>query len=183
MGWNTPRTWSPNEVLTYQNMNTYVSNDLAWLVNDRPRASLSATVNVASASGSSFSTPTFGGSASSSWTAASSAAGSIHSTSSMFFTAAVSTAGPGFYLCTANVIFSTDGLGKRGVCLSSSAAGAGTIYAQDLREPVAGGNAAAINVVALVPLTAGQQIHLGIRQNSGASMLCAVRFACMWMSL
>ena len=181
MGWNTPRTWSPNEVLTYQNMNTYVSNDLAWLVNDRPRASLSATVNVAS--GSSFSTPTFGGSASSSWTAASSAAGSIHSTSSMFFTATVSTAGPGFYLCTANVIFSTDSVGKRGVCLSESAAGAGTIYAQDLREPVAGGTATAINVVALVPLSAGGKIHLGIRQSSGSSMLCAVRFACMWMSL
>lgn len=31
MAWSTPRTWVPSEVVTAGNMNTYISDDLAYL--------------------------------------------------------------------------------------------------------------------------------------------------------
>lgn len=170
MAWSTPRTWSVNEVLTAANMNTYISDDLRWLGTDFPRATATGTLSVAT--GSAFQTPT------GSWSSASPNVGGMYTSSAMYLT--VPTAGA--YIFTALVIFSTNATGKRGVVISSSAAGAGTIWAEDVREPTQNTELTVITITTPpIQLSAFQQVHLGIRQNSGSSMNVSAKFGGHWI--
>lgn len=170
MAWNTPRTWAVNEVLTAANMNTYISDDLKWLGTDFPRATAIGTLAVASSS--TFATPT------GSWSSASPNVAGMYSSGAMYLTCPV----PGAYQFNLSVVFSTNATGKRGAIVSSSAGGSGTIYGEDMREPVTNTEPNALTIsTGLIHAPAFQQIHFAIRQSSGSSMNCAVRFSGWWV--
>ncbi len=176
MAWNTPRTWATNEVLTSANMNTYVSDDLRWLGVDLPRASLAGSLTVPP--GSTFATPTSG-----SWSATGTGGMAVSTlyagSTSYFLTAPVA----GAYQINASVIYTTNASGKRGLALSSGAAGTGTVWAQAQTEPVQSTEVTALSVSCLVQLPFGNSVHIGIRQSSGGSMTCAVRLSGFWVAV
>ncbi len=171
MAWTAPKTWAVNEVLTAANMNTYVSDDLKWVATDFPRATAIGTLAVAS--GSTFATPT------GTWSSASPNVGGMYTNSAMYLQCGMA----GAYQFNLSVVFSTNATGKRGAIISSAAAGSGTIYAEDMREPVAGVEPNALTLsTGLIQCSAFQQIHFAIRQSSGSSMNCAVRFSGWWVA-
>lgn len=171
MAWSTPRTWATLEAVTAANMNTYVSDNLLWLNEQRPRAAMAGNLTVAN--GSTFATPT------GSWNDVTINVGSVYTgTTNIYGSGATA----GAYMVTCHVIFAADADGKRGVCLSSSAAGAGTIYAQETIENIGATEVPAVSVASLVQVAANGKVHIGIRQNSGASMTCAVRFTMWWVA-
>jgi hypothetical protein len=152
-------------------MNTYVSDNLRWLNEQRPRAAMAGSLSVAN--GSTFATPT------GSWNDVTINVGGVYTGASNIYG---SGATAGAYMVTCHVIFAADADGKRGVCLSSSAAGAGTIYAQETIENIGATEVPAVSVASLVQVAANGKVHIGIRQNSGASMTCAVRFTMWWVA-
>lgn len=172
MAWIAPRTWAVNEVLTAANMNTYVSDNLAWLNTLRPRATAIGSLSVASGS---FVTPT------GTWSSCSPNVGGMYSSSAMYFTCAT----PGDWQFNLSVQFTTSPTGKRGavICSDTAANGLGTIYAMDMREPVGNTEINALSLTTgLVRTTAiNQRVHFAIRQSTGASMTCAVRFSGYFM--
>lgn len=166
MGWNTPRTWSPNEVLTYQNMNTYVSDDLSWMGIDRPHGR---------ATDGSFSHTSSGNWLSPSWDSISTNVGSGFATSTGFFTAP----NTGFYLLGADATFAANATGARGIMLSSSANGGGTIYASNFSPSQSIGVAAAVTTG--VQLTAFQTVYVSLFQGSGGTLtITAIHMWAMW---
>lgn len=173
MAFSTPRTWSANEVLTAANMNTYISNDLSWLAGP-PRASLSATLTIPT--GTTFAAPTAG-----TWSGFGSTGGDsmVVGTTTYYLTAPAA----GFYLFTATAIFSTSATGKRGLALTSGAGGTGTVYAEAQSEAVAGTEVTALTVSCIRQLAASSQVHIGVRQSSGANMSVTTRFAGIWQAL
>ena len=171
MAWTAPRTWATLEAVSAANMNTYVSDNLRWLNELRPRAAMSGSLSVAS--GSTFATPT------GNWNDVSINVGGVYTgTGNIYGTAATA----GAYMVTCHVIFAADADGKRGVCLSSGAAGSGVIYAQETIENIGATEVPAVSVASLVQLGANAKVYIGIRQNSGASMTCAVRFTMWWVA-
>ncbi len=171
MAWTAPRTWASNEAVTSSNMNAYVSDNLRWLNELRPRAAMAGSLTVAT--GSTFATPT------GNWNDVSINVGGVYTgTGNIYGTAAA----PGAYMVTCHVIFAADADGKRGVCLSSGAAGSGVIYAQETIENIGATEVPAVSVASLVQLGANAKVYIGIRQNSGASMTCAVRFTMFWVA-
>lgn len=176
MAWSTPRTWATNEVLTSANMNTYVSDDLRWLGVDLPRASLAGSLAVPSSS--TFATPTSG-----SWSATGTggmAVSTLYAGSTSYFLTAPAA---GAYQINASVTYTTNATGKRGLALSSGAAGTGTVWAQAQTEPVSNTEVTALSVSCLVQLAFGNSVHIGIRQSSGGSMTCAVRLSGFWVAV
>lgn len=171
MAWNPPVNWSTNEEVTSTKMSQQVYSNMLWLNEQRPRAAMAGSLTVAN--GSTFATPT------GNWNDVSINVGGVYTgTGNIYGTAATA----GAYMVTCHVIFAADADGKRGVCLSSSAAGAGTIYAQETIENIGATEVPAVSVASLVQVAANGKVHIGIRQNSGASMTCAVRFTMWWVA-
>ena len=171
MAWTAPRTWASNEAVTSSNMNTYVSDNLRWLNEARPRLTLDGTVAVATSSG--FATPT------GTWGSASPNAGSMYASSTAMY---MNTPTAGVYQFSLMVIFSTNASGKRGAIISTSAGGAGTILAEDMREPVPNTETTAITITTPLVQLGATSIHFAIRQSSGSSMTCSVRFSGLWVA-
>lgn len=171
MAWTAPRDWSTNEVLTAANMDTYVSDNLRWLNEGRPRCTMAGTLAVASGSG--FATPT------GTWSTVSPNAGSMYASSTAMY---LNTGTPGAFQFSLMVIYSTSATGKRGAVISTSAAGGGTILAEDVRESTAGTETTAITITTPLVQLGSTSIHFGIRQNSGGSMNCTVRFSGLWVA-
>lgn len=171
MAWSAPRDWATNEVVTAANMDTYVSDNLRWLNEGRPRCTVAGTVAVASGSG--FATPT------GTWSTVSPNAGSMYISSTAMY---LNTGTPGCFQFSLMVIFSTHATGKRGAVISTSAGGGGTILAEDMREPVAGTETNALTITTPLVQLGSTSIHFGIRQTSGSSMNCTVRFSGLWVA-
>ena len=176
MAWSTPRTWATLEAVTAANMNTYVSDNLRWLNELRPRAAMSGSLSVAS--GSTFATPSYVASTSE-WNDVTINVGGVYTGVNNFYGTAAT---PGAYMATLTTIFSTSSAGKRGIALSSTAAGADTIWAEAQSEAVASTEVTALSVSSLIQLTANAKVHIGIRQSSGSAMTCAVRFTMFWVA-
>ena len=171
MAWNPPVNWSTNEEVTSTKMSQQVYSNMLWLNEQRPRAAMAGNLSVAN--GSTFATPT------GSWNDVTINVGGVYTgASNIYGTGATA----GAYMVTCHVIFAADADGKRGVCLSSSAAGAGTIYAQETIENIGATEVPAVSVASLVQVAATGKVHIGIRQTSGASMTCAVRFTMFWVA-
>lgn len=167
MGWNTPATWSVNEQVTASKMTQQIYDNMTWL-GAPPRAALSGTLTIPS--GSTFVTPSSG-----SWSGK--AAGGLYVGSTSYYLQAPVA---GVYIVTATAIFSTSATGKRGIALSSSAAGGGTIHAEAQTEPVQNTEVTALSVAAVVDLAAFANVHIGIRQSTGSNMSVGVRFGGVW---
>lgn len=176
MAWTAPRTWASNEAVTSSNMNTYVSDNLRWLNELRPRAAMAGSLTVAN--GSTFATPSYVATTSE-WNDVTINVGGVYTAVNNFYGTAAT---PGAYMVTCHVIFAADADGKRGVCLSSGAAGSGVIYAQETIENIGATEVPAVSVASLVQLGPAAKVYIGIRQNSGASMTCAVRFTMWWVA-
>ena len=171
MAWNPPVNWSTNEEVTSTKMSQQVYSNMLWLNEQRPRAAMAGNLSVAT--GSTFATPT------GSWNDVTINVGGVYTGASNIYGTAPTV---GAYMVTCHVIFAADADGKRGVCLSSSAAGAGTIYAQETIENIGATEVPAVSVASLVQVAANGKVYIGIRQNSGASMTCAVRFTMWWVA-
>lgn len=171
MAWNPPVNWSTNEEVTSTKMSQQVYSNMLWLNEQRPRAAMAGNLSVAN--GSTFATPT------GSWNDVTINVGGVYTGASNIYGTAPTV---GAYMVTCHVIFAADADGKRGVCLSSSAAGAGTIYAQETIENIGATEIPAVSVASLVQVAANGKVYIGIRQNSGASMTCAVRFTMFWVA-
>jgi len=171
MAWNPPVNWSTNEEVTSTKMSQQVYSNMLWLNEQRPRAAMAGSLSVAN--GSTFATPT------GSWNDVTINVGGVYTGASNIYGTGATV---GAYMVTCHVIFAADPDGKRGVCLSSSAAGAGTIYAQETIENIGATEVPAVSVASLVQVAANGKVHIGIRQNSGASMTCAVRFTMWWVA-
>ena len=171
MAWNPPVNWSTNEEVTSTKMSQQVYSNMLWLNEQRPRAAMAGSLSVAN--GSTFATPT------GSWNDVTINVGGVYTGASNIYGTAPTV---GAYMVTCHVIFAADADGKRGVCLSSSAAGAGTIYAQETIENIGATEIPAVSVASLVQVAANGKVYIGIRQNSGASMTCAVRFTMWWVA-
>jgi len=171
MAWNPPVNWSTNEEVTSTKMSQQVYSNMLWLNEQRPRAAMAGNLSVAN--GSTFATPT------GSWNDVTINVGGVYTGASNIYGTAPTV---GAYMVTCHVIFAADADGKRGVCLSSSAAGAGTIYAQETIENIGATEIPAVSVASLVQVAANGKVYIGIRQNSGASMTCAVRFTMWWVA-
>lgn len=171
MAWNPPVNWAENEEVTSTKMSQQVYSNMLWLNEQRPRAAMAGNLTVST--GSTFAVPT------GSWNDVTINVGGVYTgVSNIYGTAPTA----GAYMVTCHVIFDADADGKRGVCLSSSAAGAGTIYAQETIENIGATEVPAVSVASLVQVAANGKVHIGIRQNSGASMTCAVRFTMFWVA-
>ena len=171
MAWNPPVNWSTNEEVTSTKMSQQVYSNMLWLNEQRPRAAMAGNLTVST--GSSFAVPT------GSWNDVTINVGGVYTGASNIYGTAPTV---GAYMVTCHVIFAADPDGKRGVCLSSSAAGAGTIYAQETIENIGATEVPAVSVASLVQVAANGKVHIGIRQNSGAAMTCAVRFTMWWVA-
>ena len=171
MAWTAPRDWSTDEEVTSTNMDTYVSDNLRWLNEQRPRLTLAGNVSVASTTG--FATPT------GTWGSASPNAGSMYASSTAMY---MNTPTEGCYQFSLMVIFSTSATGKRGAIISTSAGGAGTVLAEDMREPVAGTETNALTITTPLVQLGVTSIHFAIRQTSSSSMTCSVRFSGLWVA-
>lgn len=171
MAWNPPVNWSTNEEVTSTKMSQQVYSNMLWLNEQRPRAAMAGNLTVAN--GSTFATPT------GAWNNVTINVGSVYTGTGNFYG---SGATAGAYMVTCHVIFAADADGKRGVCLSETAAGVGTIYAQETIENIGATETPAVSVASLVQVAANGKVHIGIRQNSGASMTCAVRFTMFWVA-
>ena len=171
MAWTAPRDWSTDEEVTSTNMDTYVSDNLRWLNEQRPRLTLAGNVSVATGSG--FATPT------GTWGSASPNAGSMYASSTAMY---MNTPTEGCYQFSLMVIFSTSATGKRGAIISTSAGGAGTVLAEDMREPVAGTETNALTITTPLVQLGATSIHFAIRQSSSSSMTCSVRFSGLWVA-
>ena len=166
--------WAENEEVTASKMDTYVKDNLSWLGNDHPR--VVAIGSLSFATGAAWNT------ASTNWSSATPNVNGMYAAATRYLTVTA----PGLYLWTVSVQFTTDMTGVRGVALSSAAAGTGTIYAADMRDAATVGSgsvATAITVTAPVYHSSiGEQMHLSVRQQSGSSMTCGVRFAGIWLA-
>ena len=175
MAWTAPRDWSTNEVLTSANMDTYISDNLRWLNEDRPRLTMAGTVAVAS-DPAAFVVPT-----GTNWaTASPNTGGMLTSTSNMYMYAPT----PGSYQFSLMVVFNTSATGKRGVVISSAAVTSSYVpYAMDMREATSGTETTAITITTpLIKFSSAAYVHFGIRQSQGSSMNCSVRFSGLWVT-
>lgn len=171
MAWTAPRTWALNEAVNSSNMNTYVSDNLRWLNEARPRLTVDGNLSVATGSG--FATPT------GAWGSASPNAGSMYASSTAMY---MNTPTAGVYQFSLMVIFSTSATGKRGAVISTSAGGGGTILAEDVREATQGTEPTAITITTPLVQLGSTSIHFAIRQSSGSAMTCSVRFSGLWVA-
>jgi hypothetical protein len=171
MAWNPPVNWSTNEEVTSTKMSQQVYSNMLWLNEQRPRAAMAGNLSVAT--GSTFATPT------GSWNDVTINVGGVYTGASNIYGTAPTV---GAYMATLTTIFSTSSVGKRGIALSSTAAGAGTIWAEAQSEAVAGTEVTALSVSSLIQLTANAKVHIGIRQSSGSAMTCSVRFTMFWVA-
>ena len=175
MAWTAPRDWSTNEAVTSANMDTYVSDNLRWLNEARPRLTVGGNVSVATGSG--FATPT------GTWGSASPNAGSMYASSTALY---MNTPTAGVYQFSLMVIFSTNETGKRGAIISTAAGGAGTVLAEDMRMPVTGttpnSETNALTITTPLVQLGATSIHFAIRQSSGSAMTCSVRFSGLWVA-
>ena len=176
MAWNPPVNWSTNEEVTSTKMSQQVYSNMLWLNELRPRAAMSGSLSVAS--GSTFATPSYVASTSE-WNDVTINVGGVYTGVNNFYGTAAT---PGAYMATLTVIFSTSSAGKRGIALSSTAAGADTIWAEAQSEAVASTEVTALSVSSLIQLTANAKVHIGIRQSSGSAMTCSVRFTMFWVA-
>ena len=176
MAWNPPVNWSTNEEVTSTKMSQQVYSNMLWLNELRPRAAMSGSLSVAS--GSTFATPSYVASTSE-WNDVTINVGGVYTGVNNFYGTAAT---PGAYMATLTTIFSTSSAGKRGIALSSTAAGADTIWAEAQSEAVASTEVTALSVSSLIQLTANAKVHIGIRQSSGSAMTCAVRFTMFWVA-
>ena len=176
MGWTDPDTdsFAGDEEVTASKLNTIVRDNLSWLGIDHPR--VVAIGSLSFPTGASWNT------ASTNWSSATPNVNGMYAAATRHLTVTA----PGLYLWTVSVQFTTDMTGIRGVALSSAAAGTGTIYAADIRDAATVGSgsvATAITVTAPVYHSSiGEQMHLSVRQHSGSSMTCGVRFAGIWLA-
>lgn len=176
MGWTDPDTdsFAGDEEVTASKLNTIVRDNLSWLGIDHPR--VVAIGSLSFPTGASWNT------ASTNWSSATPNVNGMYAAATRYLTVTA----PGLYLWTVSVQFTTDMTGVRGVALSSAAAGAGTIYAADMRDAATVGSgsvATAITVTAPVYHSSiGEQMHLSVRQQSGSAMTCGVRFAGIWLA-
>lgn len=171
MAWSPPQTWATDEEVTSTKMLQQVYGNMLWLNEQRPRAAMAGSLTVAT--GSTFATPT------GNWNDVSINVGGVYTGTGNFYGTAATA---GAYMVTCHVIFAADADGKRGVCLSSGAAGSGVIYAQETIENIGATEVPAVSVASLVQLGVNAKVYIGIRQNSGASMTCAVRFTMWWVA-
>ena len=176
MAWNPPVNWSTNEEVTSTKMSQQVYSNMLWLNEQRPRAAMAGSLSVAS--GSTFATPSYVASTSE-WNDVTINVGGVYTGVNHFYGTAAT---PGAYMATLTTIFSTSSAGKRGIALSSTAAGAGTIWAEAQSEAVASTEVTALSVSSLIQLTANAKVHIGIRQSSGSAMTCSVRFTMFWVA-
>ena len=179
MTWTAPRDWSTNEVLTSANMDTYVSDNLRWLNEDRPRCTMAGTV--AAATGAAFVVPTgTGGGGAWDTSPSPNTGGMFVSSSAMYMYAPTS----GSYQFSLMVVFNTSATGKRGAVISSAAVNlAYTTYAIDVREATSGTETTAITITTpLIKFNSPAYVHFGIRQSQGSSMNCSVRFSGLWVA-
>lgn len=171
MAWTAPRDWSTNEAVTSANMDTYVSDNLRWLNEQRPRLTLDGNLAVANSSG--FVTPT------GTWGSASPNAGSMYASSTAMY---MNTPTAGCYQFSLMVIFNTADAGKRGAIISTSAGGAGTVLAEDMRGTTGSTETTAITITTPLVQLGATSIHFAIRQQSTVSMTCSVRFSGLWVA-
>jgi hypothetical protein len=171
MAWTAPRDWSTNEVLTSANMDTYVSDNLRWLNEGRPRCTMAGTLAVANGSG--FVTPT------GTWSTVSPNVGSMYASSTAMY---LNTGTPGAFQFSLMVIFNTADAGKRGAVISTAAAGGGTILAEDVRATTGSTETTAITITTPLVQLGSTSIHFAIRQQSTVSMNCTVRFSGLWVA-
>jgi hypothetical protein len=171
MVWTAPRDWSTDEEVTSTNMDTYVSDNLRWLNEQRPRLTVDGNVSVATGSG--FVTPT------GTWGSASPNAGSMYASSTAMY---MNTPTAGVYQFSLMVIFNTSATGKRGAIISTSAAGGGTVLAEDMRTATDNTETTAITITTPLVQLGATSIHFAIRQSSGSSMTCSVRFSGLWVA-
>ena len=169
--WTAPRDWSTDEEVTSTNMDTYVSDNLRWLNEQRPRLTLDGNVSVATGSG--FATPT------GTWGSASPNAGSMYASSTAMY---MNTPTAGVYQFSLMVIFNTSNTGKRGAIISTSAGGAGTVLAEDMRPVTDNSEVTAITITTPLVQLGATSIHFAIRQSSGSAMTCSVRFSGLWVA-
>lgn len=166
MAWTTPRTWATNEVLTSANMNQFISDDLSWMGISRPHGR---------ATDGSFSHTSSGNWLSPSWDSISTNVGSGFATSTGFFTAPAA----GFYLVGADATFAANATGARGIMLSSSADGGGTVYAQNFSPSQSIGVAAAVTTG--VQLASSGRVYVSLFQGSGGTLtITAIHMWAMW---
>lgn len=171
MAWSPPQTWATDEEVTSTKMSQQLYGNMLWLNEQRPRAAMAGNLTVAN--GSTFATPT------NNWNDVTINVGGVYTgVGNIYGTAATA----GAYMVTCHVIYAADADGKRGVCLSSGAAGTGTIYAQETIENIGATEIPAVSVASLVQVAANGKVYIGIRQSSGASMTCAVRFTMFWVA-
>lgn len=173
MAWNPPVNWSTNEEVTSTKMSQQVYSNMLWLNEQRPRAAMAGSLSVAN--GSTFATPT------GSWNDVTINVGGVYTGASNIYGTAPTV---GAYMVTCHVIFAADADGKRGVVLQSIAAGGvgNVIWAEEVIENIGAAEAPAVSVSSLIQLTANAKVYIGIRQNSGAAMTCAVRFTMWWVA-
>lgn len=171
MAWTAPRDWSVDEEVTASLMDTYVSDNLRWLNEARPRLTLAGSVAVANSPG--FATPT------GTWGSASPNAGGMYASSTAMY---MNTPSAGVYQFSLMVIFNTSATGKRGAVISTSAAGGGTVLAEDVREATDGTEVTAITITTPLVQLGATPVHFAIRQSSGSSMTCSVRFSGLWVA-
>ena len=173
MAWNPPVNWSTNEEVTSTKMSQQVYSNMLWLNEQRPRAAMAGNLTVST--GSSFAVPT------GSWNDVTINVGGVYTGASNIYGTAPTA---GAYMATLTTIFTTNATGKRGIVLQSTAAGGvgNVIWAEAQSEPVANTEVTALSASSLIQLTANAKVYIGIRQNSGASMTCAVRFTMWWVA-
>jgi hypothetical protein len=167
MAWSTPRTWATLEAVTAANMNTYVSDDLSWLGIDRPHCQVRD---------GSFS-PSAGTWSSPSWDSITTNVGAMATSGNGYITATSA----GFWLVGASCVFTQDSTaGARAIMLSSSANGAGTVYAQ-ANTTQHSGNDSGASVATMVQLSANAPVYASLFR-SGTAAITNIRMWAIWMT-
>lgn len=161
MPWTDPdlNDWAAGQVVTAALMDTYVKDNLSWLGQDRTHGRGSGSYSHTSSGN--WKTPTWSNVS----TSPNVTVGSCLTTSTGYFNPNNRS---GFYLVGAAATFAANATGARGIMLSSSSDGGGTVYAQNFApsQTVAVGAA----VVTGLQLAANSAVYVSLFQGSGGTL-------------